>query len=83
MQNCLDIEQFLIDLPDDFSLSAIYESILKTLGYSDQELEKCDNIEFYYHKEIDGINSILGRIELINGNIDFWKDNNPEDEDNE
>ena len=83
MQNCLDIEQFLIDLPDDFSLSAIYESSLKTLGYSDPELVKCDSIEFYYHKEIDGINSILGRIELINGNIDFWKDNNPEDEDNE
>ncbi len=72
-QNCQEIDTFLIDLPDDFALEAVYERVMRLLGYSDQELETSENVEFYYHINVGGINKILDRIEVEKGEITYWK----------
>ena len=65
MQNYLDLEQFLIDLPEDFSLKAVVEEYMTILAYSDEEIKKCKEIYFYYYREERGKKVFIERIKLV------------------
>ena len=65
MQNYLELEQFLINLPEDFSLKAVVEEYMTILAYSDEEIKKCKEIYFYYYREERGKKVFIERIKLV------------------
>lgn len=67
MQNYLELEQFLINLPEDFSLKAVVEEYMTILAYSVEEIKKCEKIDFYYYREERGKKVFIERIKLVNG----------------
>ena len=67
MQNYLELEQFLINLPEDFSLKEVVEEYMKILAYSDEEIQKCKEIDFYCYREENGKEEFIDRIRLVNG----------------
>ena len=69
MQNYLELEQFLIDLPEDFSLKEVVEEYMVVLEYSDEEIKKCENIDFYCYREEGRKKEFIDRIKLVKGEI--------------
>ena len=65
MQNYLELEQFLINLPEDFSLKAVVEEYMTILAYSVEEIKKCEKIDFYYYREERGKKVFIERIKLV------------------
>lgn len=69
LQNCEEIEEYLLGLDNSLVVSEVYENVLKILNFSNEDISKCGRFLVCYTETIGDEVCVRGKTLLTNGKI--------------
>lgn len=69
LQNCTDIEEYLLGLEAPLNATEVYQKMMEFLSFSEEDILKCDKILVSYLETIDDRQLLRSRILLTNGKM--------------